>query len=147
MQIYYTDHFVLPLPEGHRFPMSKYARLRERVLAAGIVPPHELVEPAPATQAQLTHAHDATYVQRVFEGRLPQQEQRRIGFPWSPAMVERARRSVGATLGAARAALRDGFGVNLAGVEAIVQLTARVRELEAEVAELRSELAAQRRRR
>ena len=115
MQIYYTDHFVLPLPEGHRFPMSKYARLRERVLAAGIVPPHELVEPAPATEAQLTRAHDAAYVERVFEGRLLQQEQRRIGFPWSPAMVERARRSVGATLGAARAALREGFGVNLAG--------------------------------
>ena len=115
MQIYYTDHFVLPLPQGHRFPMVKYARLRERVLAAGIVPPHELVEPAPATEAQLTRAHDATYVARVCEGRLPPQEQRRMGFPWSPAMVERARRSVGATLGAARAALRDGLGVNLAG--------------------------------
>ena len=50
MQIYYTDHFVLPLPEGHRFPMSKYARLRERVAASGIIPPHELVEPAAATE-------------------------------------------------------------------------------------------------
>ena len=115
MQIYYTDHFVLPLPEGHRFPMSKYARLRERVVAAGIVPPHELVEPRAATEAELTRAHQLAYVRRVFEGGLDQAEQRRIGFPWSPQMVERARRSVGATLAAARAALSDGFGVNLAG--------------------------------
>jgi acetoin utilization deacetylase AcuC-like enzyme len=59
--------------------------------------------------------HDAQYVRRVFEGGLDAQGQRRIGFPWSPAMVERARRSVGATLAAAESALHDGFGVNLAG--------------------------------
>ena len=115
MHIYYTDHFVLPLPEGHRFPMSKYARLRERVATAGIVPPHVLVEPEAATEQQLALVHDAGYVRRVLDGHLDVQEQRRIGFPWSPAMVERARRSVGATLGAALSALRHGFGVNLAG--------------------------------
>ena len=115
MKIFYADHFVLPLPESHRFPMSKYARLRQRVLDAGIVPPHELVVPDAATDELLQAAHTADYVQRVAHGLLDAQEQRRIGFPWSPAMVERARRSVGATLGAARAALHDGFAVNLAG--------------------------------
>ena len=115
MKIFYADHFVLPLPPGHRFPMSKYSRLRERVVAAGIVPPHELVEPPAATDAHLGLAHDAAYVRRVSEGTLDAQEQRRIGFPWSPQMVERSRRSVGATMSAARAALHDGFGVNLAG--------------------------------
>jgi acetoin utilization deacetylase AcuC-like enzyme len=115
MKIFYTDHFVLPLPEGHRFPMSKYSRLRERVATAGIVPPHELVEPLAATQAQLTTVHDPAYVQRVFEGTLDPQEQRRIGFPWSEQMVERSRRSVGATIGGAYAALAEGFAVNLAG--------------------------------
>ena len=115
MKIFYTDHFVLPLPEGHRFPMSKYSRLRERVVESGIVPPHELVEPEPATRAQLLTVHTRDYVSRVFDGELTMQEQRRIGFPWSPAMVERSRRSVGATISAARAALRDRFAVNLAG--------------------------------
>lgn len=115
MKIFYTDQFVLPLPAGHRFPMAKYARLRQRVVGAGIVPPHELVEPGAATEAQLSAVHARDYVQRVFTGSLSAQEQRRIGFPWSRAMVERARRSVGATLAAAHAALSDGFAVNLAG--------------------------------
>jgi acetoin utilization deacetylase AcuC-like enzyme len=115
VHIYYADHFVLPLPDGHRFPMSKYARLRECVAQAGIVPPHVLAEPLAATEAQLMLVHDPAYVKRILGGQLDGQAQRRIGFPWSPAMVERARRSVGATLGAAHAALRDGFGVNLAG--------------------------------
>jgi acetoin utilization deacetylase AcuC-like enzyme len=115
MKIFYSDHFVLPLPEGHRFPMSKYARLRECVETAGIVPPHELVEPLAATREQLITVHASEYVDRVFSGRLDALEQRRIGFPWSEAMVERSRRSVGATIGASRAALQDGFAVNLAG--------------------------------
>ena len=115
MKIFYADHFVLPLPPGHRFPMSKYSRLRERVMEAGIVPPHELVEPPAANDAQLGLAHDPAYVRRVAEGTLDAQEQRRIGFPWTPQMVERSRRSVGATMNAARAALHDGIAVNLAG--------------------------------
>lgn len=115
MKIFYTDQFVLPLPDGHRFPMSKYARLRERVEASGVVPPHELVEPHAATEAQLATVHAADYVRRVFDGTLDAMEQRRIGFPWSAQMVERSRRSVGATIGASYAALDDGFAVNLAG--------------------------------
>jgi acetoin utilization deacetylase AcuC-like enzyme len=115
MKIFYTDHFVLPLPPGHRFPMSKYARLRESVAASGIVPPHELLVPEPATADDLMTVHTRDYVLRVFAGALDHREQRRIGFPWSPAMVERSRRSVGATLAAAHAALLDGFSANLAG--------------------------------
>ena len=115
MQIYYADHFVLPLPPGHRFPMSKYARLRERVSEAGIIPPHELAEPPAATDAQLMLVHDPAYVRRVADGTLDAQEQRRIGFPWSMQMVERSRRSVGATIAAARSALQYGFAANLAG--------------------------------
>lgn len=115
MKIFYTDHFVLPLPPGHRFPMAKYAMLRQRVQAAGIIPPHELVPPAAATDQQLSAVHTPDYVQRVTTGALDPQEQRRIGFPWSAAMVERSRRSVGATIAGARASLQDGFAVNLAG--------------------------------
>jgi acetoin utilization deacetylase AcuC-like enzyme len=115
MKIFYTDHFVLPLPPGHRFPMSKYSRLRERVIASGMVPPHQLVVPGPATAAQLCSVHTPEYVSRVFAGNLDHSEQRRIGFPWSPFMVERSCRSVGATIASARAALVDGFAANLAG--------------------------------
>jgi acetoin utilization deacetylase AcuC-like enzyme len=115
MKIFYTDHFVLPLPAEHRFPLPKYQLLRERVFAENIVPPENLLIPDAATDEQLLRAHDADYVERVKNGLLTAKEIRRIGFPWSPAMVERSRRSSGATIAACRAALQDGIAVNLAG--------------------------------
>jgi acetoin utilization deacetylase AcuC-like enzyme len=113
MKAYYCDHFVLPLPEGHRFPMQKYRLLREKLLAEGV--PVELDEPQAVSEHQLQQAHDPRYVQRVLLGRLTEAEIRRLGFPWSPALVERSRRSSGGTLAACRAALVDGFAANLAG--------------------------------
>jgi len=115
VKAFYSDHFVLPLPDGHRFPMAKYARLRARVLAEGVVEPRDLVEAPAATWDELRLAHAATYVQAVASGTLGADQQRRIGFPWSLQMVERSRRSAGATIAAARAALTDGTAANLAG--------------------------------
>lgn len=115
MKAFYSDVFVLPLPEGHRFPMTKYARLRERALAEGILPPEALCLPDAATDEQILRAHDADYLHRVQHGLLNPKEIRRIGFPWSPEMVERSRRSSGATIAACRAAFDDGIAVNMAG--------------------------------
>jgi acetoin utilization deacetylase AcuC-like enzyme len=109
---YYTDHFVLPLPDGHRFPMRKYAMLREAVQTLA---PHALHEARAATDDQLLLAHDAGYVARMSNGTLSEQEVRAIGFPWSPQMAERARRSTGATIAALTHALAHRAGVNLAG--------------------------------
>ncbi|MCB1931541.1 MAG: histone deacetylase [Candidatus Accumulibacter sp.] len=115
MKLFYTDVFVLPLPTGHRFPMEKYARLRERLRASGGFAEGDLQTPAAATIEQLCRAHDPAYVRRVSAGELSAAEIRRIGFPWSPEMVERSRRSAGATIAACRAALHEGCAVNLAG--------------------------------
>ena len=112
MKAFYTDHFVLPLPEGHRFPMEKYSRLRDLVRS---LPDIELVEAPPATDTQILYAHDPSYLIKVIEGKLSPQEQREIGFPWSAQMVERSRRSAGATVAAAKTALREGVAANLAG--------------------------------
>lgn len=114
MKIFYTDRFVLPLPADHRFPMDKYRLLRERVAAADLAG-EPLIEPHAATDEELARAHCLDYIRRVSEGRLTEPEIRRIGFPWSPEMVERSRRSSGATIEACRAALVDGVGINLAG--------------------------------
>ena len=118
MKLYYADHFVLPLPEGHRFPMEKYARLRSRLQASGMFAETDFRVPDPASDEAILRAHDAGYLERVAGGTLDAAEVRRIGFPWSPAMVERSRRSAGATLAACRSALaRDGgtaCAVNLA---------------------------------
>lgn len=115
MHLYYTDHFELPLPEGHRFPMSKYRRLRQAVVAADVHDRDVLLVPPAARDEQLATCHDWNYIRRVAAGELTTAEIRRIGFPWSPQMVERSRRSSGATIAAGRAALRDGFAANLAG--------------------------------
>ena len=115
MRAFYSDHFVLPLPDGHKFPMAKYSRLRERILAEGIMAPEQLHEAPAANWEDLRLVHDTAYVDAVAQGTVPADVQRRIGFPWSPQMVERARRSVGATIAAATAALDDGTAANLAG--------------------------------
>ncbi len=111
---FYADHFVLPLPPGHRFPMAKYARLRERL--AQELPGIELHEALPATDGELALVHTPAYIDAIAHGTLAPALQREIGFPWSPAMAERARRSVGATLQAARQVMaQGGVAANLAG--------------------------------
>ncbi len=112
MRAFYSDSFVLPLPTGHRFPMAKYRMLREQLEGWSDL---QLAEATPATDGELALAHTPAYVSAVSEGSLSAAAQREIGFPWSLAMVERARRSVGATICAARQALQDGIAVNLAG--------------------------------
>jgi acetoin utilization deacetylase AcuC-like enzyme len=113
VQAFHSDHFVLPLPEGHRFPMGKYRLLREAIMAE--LPEVRLIEAPVASDGELALVHTPVYVDAVSEGLLSAAQQREIGFPWSPRMVERSRRSVGATIAAARAALREGLAANLAG--------------------------------
>ena len=112
MQFFYTDHFVLPLPPKHRFPMQKYTMLRELAEQSGLAP---MVVPPAASNAELQLAHEASYIDAVQTGQLDDKAMRRIGFPWSEAMVERSRRSCGATIAACRHALATGCAVNLAG--------------------------------
>jgi acetoin utilization deacetylase AcuC-like enzyme len=112
LKAFYADHYVLPLPAGHRFPMEKYRKLRDLVSQLdGVV-----LENAPAiTDTQILYAHDPSYLIKVLQGTLSPQEQQEIGFPWSAQMVERSRRSAGATLAAAQVALTEGLAANLAG--------------------------------
>lgn len=106
------DRFSYPLPEGHRFPLGRYRMLREHIEARGLAQ----VEEAPAaTDADLLLAHDPLYLDRVIHGRLSDREQKAVGLPWSPELVERGRRSVGATMAASRAALDDGTAINIGG--------------------------------
>ena len=113
MQAFYADHFVLPLPEGHRFPMRKYSRLRDRLVQG--LPGLRFVEAPAASDGELALVHTPAYIQGIQLGHLEPAVYREIGFPWSAAMAERARRSVGASVAAARAALEEGLAGNLAG--------------------------------
>lgn len=115
MTLFYSDVFVLPLPSHHRFPMGKYVRLRSRLLASGEFAEEDFRVPEAASDAELCRAHCDDYLRRVATGALGESELRAIGFPWSERMVERSRRSSGATLAAAREALTRGWSANLAG--------------------------------
>jgi acetoin utilization deacetylase AcuC-like enzyme len=113
MQVFYATQFVLPLPPGHRFPMAKYQLLRDRVTAE--LPVIRLQQAQPASDGELALVHSPGYIKAISDGSVDPRVMREIGFPWSPAMAERARRSVGATIAACRAALRDGVAANIAG--------------------------------
>jgi acetoin utilization deacetylase AcuC-like enzyme len=113
MDVYYTGQFVLPLPEGHRFPMAKYHMLRDRLVAEyeGIA----LKTASPASDGMLALAHTPEYIHELTTGSIASQAMREIGFPWSDAMVARARLSVGATIDACRSAFKNGLAANIAG--------------------------------
>jgi acetoin utilization deacetylase AcuC-like enzyme len=118
VKAFYADNFVLPLPEGHRFPMAKYKLLRNRVVRE--LPDVRMEEAPAATDGELALVHTPAYIESIARGTLPPAAQREIGFPWSPAMAERARRSAGATVAAAREALglhgaTEGLAANMAG--------------------------------
>ena len=115
MKVFYHDLFTFPLPEKNRFPVEKYTRLREAILAEQIVPLENLRVSDPATDEQLSLAHDLDYIDKMKHGRLGENEIRKIGFPWSPQLVERACISVGSTISTCRSALSDGISVYLAG--------------------------------
>ena len=115
MKVFYSDTFVLPLPTGHRFPIAKYRRLRERVSEFAESRNIELSPSPPARHEDLALVHTQHYLDKVTQGGLTELDQRRIGFPWSPQMVERSMRSTSATVAASRVALQDGVAVHLAG--------------------------------
>lgn len=110
---FYADHVAVKLPDGHRFPMEKYQLLRDRLALE--LPGIRLEQAPPASEGELALAHTPGYIGAVLQGHLSAAQLREIGFPWSQPMAERACRSVGATIQAARVALREGVAANLAG--------------------------------
>ena len=115
LHVWSSARYTFPLPEGHRFPIAKYALLRERVLADGIVTPDRMHDSERVDRDDLLLVHTADYVDRFTRGALTPEEVRRLGFPWSEALVERSYRAAGGTGEAARHALRAGVAMNLAG--------------------------------
>ena len=115
MKIFYTDSFTIPLAENHTFPIGKYALLRKRIENSNRFSPQQLCVPHAATDIEICRSHDPEYLQRLQQGQLTAKETRRIGLPWSQELVERARRSAGATVDACFAALDDGVAVHLGG--------------------------------
>jgi acetoin utilization deacetylase AcuC-like enzyme len=115
MRVSYHPGYVVELPPGHAFPMRKFSELHAILLSQGVVRPHEVVAPHEAGWELLAHAHAREYLDALRDGTLSPQQVRRLGLPWSPALVRRSRLATQGTLNAARFALEDGVGGNLAG--------------------------------
>lgn len=115
LRTFYCDHFEVPLPSHHRFPMHKYRMLREELLRSGVLEPHELHAAPLAAHEDLLRVHDRDYIAAFRTGVLPGGAIRELGFPWSPALVRRCLASVGGTVAASDAALDDGIAGVLAG--------------------------------
>jgi acetoin utilization deacetylase AcuC-like enzyme len=115
MRVCYSDRYLIELSPTHTFPIRKYRLVRDRLLAEGSLTHWHLIEPPLAADEDILLVHTADYWQRCATGKLTAAEVRRIGFPWSEALVCRSRASVQGTLIAARQALRDGVASNLAG--------------------------------
>ena len=113
--VFASDRCEVPLPAKHRFPMRKYRWLREALVEQKILRADQIVDAAPVSRDALHLVHEPDYVRHLTDGTLGRQAERRLGFPWSEALVERARASVGATINAAQSALEDGLSGNLAG--------------------------------
>jgi acetoin utilization deacetylase AcuC-like enzyme len=110
-----SAHYVIPLPEGHRFPIEKYALLKNRVLDEWLVMPDDLHDPGRVSRDDLLRVHSHDWVDGFSSGSVDAGAMRRVGFPWSAELVERAWRAVVGTVEAADAALRLGITMNLAG--------------------------------
>lgn len=115
MRVSYTPRYYADIGEGHVFPIRKFELVRDRLLAEGTLAPAQLIEPQPAPVADVLLVHTEDYVTRLRNGTLTPREIRRLGLPWSKALVRRSFLATGGTINAARFALAEGVGSNLAG--------------------------------
>jgi acetoin utilization deacetylase AcuC-like enzyme len=115
LALWSSAKYTFPLPDGHRFPVAKYALLRERAVSEGLVAADQIQDAPAASDDMLLRVHDRAYVDGFRNGTLDPAAIRRLGFPWSPALVERSLRALGGTVAASRHALAHGVAMNLAG--------------------------------
>jgi acetoin utilization deacetylase AcuC-like enzyme len=115
MRAWSPARFTVPLPDGHRFPIAKYALVRDAIVRRGLLPPEAIEEPAAVTPDVLAVVHDPPYLRAILDGTLDPVAARRLGLPWSAELRERSLRTVQGTIEAARDALTGGVGISLAG--------------------------------
>ncbi|WP_100754077.1 histone deacetylase [Vibrio salilacus] len=118
--IYHPIYSQLPLPDGHRYPINKYRLLYQAVEQRRESQPlwdmaFRLVQPYPLTATEVAQTHSPYYVQALISGELPAAKMRRIGFPWSEALIERTLTSAGGTCETVLQALEHGAAIHLSG--------------------------------
>ncbi|MGB5963550.1 MAG: histone deacetylase [Coleofasciculaceae cyanobacterium] len=115
LPIIYHPDYVAPIPEGHRFPMPKFGQLYQLLLTDSVATPQQFHTPEPPPKNWIEFVHTPEYVQAYYDGTLDPKAQRRIGLPWSPALVNRTCTALGGTILTAQLALKHGLACNTAG--------------------------------
>ena len=115
MRVSYSPDYVISLPERHPFPMEKFSCLHSILLGEGLLSLGDVYEPNEIPWKELRRVHSRDYLEKLRGGTLNRSEERRLGLPWSDALVRRSRLAVQGTLMAAKMALEDGISANLAG--------------------------------
>jgi acetoin utilization deacetylase AcuC-like enzyme len=115
MRVAYTSRYYADIGEGHVFPIRKFELVCQRLLAEETITRRDLFEPQPAAIEDVLLVHTEDYVTRLRAGSLTPREIRRLGLPWSKALVRRSFLAASGTINAARFALDEGVGSNLAG--------------------------------
>ena len=115
LPIVYHPDYVAPLPAGHRFPMAKFGKVYDYLVRNGIAALDQFHIGQNAPREWLALAHAPAYIDAYLTGTLDARAMRRIGFPWSPALVNRTCAAVGGTVLTAHLALEHGLACNTAG--------------------------------
>ncbi len=115
VKVFHSDHYDLPLPDGHRFPMNKYKLVREALINFGLIKPDNIFKAPLADKNDILIVHTEDYYDSIEFGTLEPRDQKKIGFPWSDVMLNRSRASVGGFLAAVEMALKHGVSGNLSG--------------------------------
>lgn len=115
LTIAYDPIYAHPLPQGHRFPMLKYELIPGQLLHEGVITEDNIFSPLALAEEIILRTHTSDYWQRMKACALTTKEMRAIGFPLSPALVEREVRISGGTIDCSLNALKYGVSLNVAG--------------------------------
>jgi acetoin utilization deacetylase AcuC-like enzyme len=115
LMIAWDPLYAHPLPEGHRFPMSKYELIPGQLLHEGTITPENLFTPRPCPDEIILLTHDQAYLDRLNQQSLSEREQRVIGFPQSPQLTLREKIITQGTIDCCTLAREHGVAMNVAG--------------------------------
>lgn len=113
--IFYSPYYYADIGEGHVFPIRKFEIARDILISEGTLLPEEIIAPERVDLDDLLLVHAEDYIDRLTNGTLTAKEIRKLGLPWSEALVRRSFHAISGTINASRRALVDGVSSNLAG--------------------------------
>jgi acetoin utilization deacetylase AcuC-like enzyme len=112
--VFHPIYSQLNLPYKHRFPIEKYQAIKDMLIENGVAEDY-FHRPVALEVEQLKTIYEPLYIQQLVDGDLDDKVMRRIGFPWSPQLIQRTLTAAGGTVLAGELALEYGKAINLTG--------------------------------